>query len=145
MKLTQRGFTLLEILLVVALISAMVGITSPVLVRLQRSNDLQVAQQALVQAHRRSQQLARASKNDQTWGVEAQTGSITTFMGTSYALRDPSYDEVFSISPSITISGVGETVYSKTFVTPSVTGSTTLTGDGVSRITTINAEGTVEY
>lgn len=146
MNANQRGFTLLEVLLVTALISVMAGFSAPVLARLQRSNDLQVAQQSLVQAHRRSQQLSRSSVNDQPWGVKIQTGSVTTFMGTSYgAPRDTTYDEVFEISTTISISGVSETVYDKVSATPSVTGSTSLINDGVTKVTTVNAKGTIEY
>ncbi len=139
----------MEMLLVTVLIGLMAGFSAPVLARLQRSNDLQVAQQSLVQAHRRSQQLSRSSINDQTWGVKIQTGSVTVFMGSvagsSYALRDPAYDEVFVISSAISISGVDETVYNKISAAPSVTGSTTLLNDNVTKVTTVNAKGSVEY
>lgn len=145
MKYSQNGFTILEMLLVVSLIGLLVGVSAPVLSRLQRSNDLVVAQRSLIQAHRRSQQLSRSSVNDQTWGVKIQTGSITTFIGPSYALRDNTYDELFEISNTIIISGVNETIYSKTSAAPSVTGSTSLQNDGQTKVTTVNAKGTIDY
>lgn len=145
MKHDARGFTVLEMLLTVGLIGVLTGVSAPVVARLQGSNDLEAAQRALIGAHRRSQQLSRSSINDQTWGIKVQTGSVSTFMGTSYATRDTAYDEVFQISNAISISGLNEIIYSKTSAMPSAIGTTTLQNNGQTKAATVNAKGTIDY
>ena len=145
MKHSSRGFTILEMLLAISVIGVLTGFSAPIVARLQRSNDLETAQRSLIQAHRRSQQLARSSINDQTWGVKVQTGLVTTFVGISYATRDTTYDEDFQISNAISISGLNETVYNKTTANPSGVGTTTLQNNGQTKVITVNAKGTIDY
>jgi len=74
------------------------------------------------------------------------TGSIVVFRGTSYAGRDSSYDEVFSIPTNLAFTGVSEVVMDKLTGYPQTTGTTTLTTvSGDSHGLTINSKGMVTW
>ncbi|MEN9342033.1 MAG: hypothetical protein RIQ54_289 [Candidatus Parcubacteria bacterium] len=83
----QRGFSLVEILLSLALLALVAGIGAPLFVSFQNRNDLDVASVTLVHAMRRAQLLARAVSQDSDWGVSIGTSTITLFQGSSYAAR----------------------------------------------------------
>ena len=143
---TDKGFTLLEVLLSIALVGVLAGISMPVLVTLQTKNDLAVAAATIAQSFRRAQVLSLAVDGDTAWGVEVQSGSIVVFKGTSYAARDASYDEIFDLPTSITPSGVSEIVFAKMTGNPQTTGTVTLTttNSGTSTIT-VNGKGVISY
>ncbi len=142
----SKGFTLLEILMSIALITVVAGIGVPVYQSFQVKNDLDVAVNSWAQALIRAQALSRATDGDSTWGAGIQSGNLTLFKGTSFALRDTAYDEVFDIAGSITPSGLTEIVFAKFSGLPQSTGTTTLTSStNEVRAIAINSKGMVSY
>lgn len=142
----NKGFTLLEVLLSIALVAVLAGMSIPIYQSFQNKNDLDIAAAAAVQSLRRAQVLARAVDGDTSWGVRLQSGSVVLFKGTSWAGRDSNYDEVFEISSSLALSGLSEIVFSKFSGTPQVTGNITLTSvNNDARTITINSKGTIGY
>lgn len=121
------GFTLIETLLAIAILSMIVGISVPALGNLQPKNTLSVSQSVLLQSLHEAQLKSQAVENDSTWGVYVQAGSITLFQGVSYVGRNSDYDQVFDLSSSITPSGLSEVVFSKMYGYPNFTGTFTLT------------------
>ena len=145
-KKGDAGFTAIEVLLSIAIISVIAGVSLPVYHAFQTRNDLDVATVEIVQSMRRAEMLARAVDGDTSLGVQLQTGSITLFKGASYAGRDVTRDEVFDMPASITPSGLSEILFTKFTGLPQTTGTTTLTTNtDETRIITINAKGTVSY
>jgi len=143
---SNKGFTLLEMLLAVALLSIITGIGVPVYQSFQARNDLDVAEAAVVQTLHRAQTLAQASDGDTSWGMYATTSSIILFKGASYASRDSGFDEVFNTVGSITPSGVSEIVFTKFSGLPEATGTITLTSNiGEVRNIIVNSQGMVSY
>jgi type II secretory pathway pseudopilin PulG len=150
----QRGFTLLEALLSVGLVSIVVGISLPVYQGFQSRTDLEIATQSVAEAFRRAQTFARANYEDSQWGIEVIPGTgAVLFKGNSYATRDTVFDQPISVPSTIalTIGGAmspgNETVFARITGTPSNTGTVTLTftrGNDV-RTVTLNAAGTVSY
>lgn len=142
----MKGFTLLEVLLVIATITVLAGIGIPVYTSLQIKNDLDVATSTSLQAIRRAQMLSQAVDGDTTWGAKIQSASITLFKGSSYGGRDTNYDEVYSLSGSVTPTGITELVFSKLLGTPNTTGTLTLTNTNneVQNIT-IGSKGQLDY
>ena len=143
---TTRAFTLIEVLLSVAAIAAIAGMSAPIYQSFQVRNDLDIAATTMAQSFRRAAVLAEASDGDTSWGVRVQSGSITLFKGASYAARDTTLDEIFAVPTSITPSGTSEIVFAKFTGLPTATGTTTLTSStNEIRTITINAKGMVSY
>lgn len=143
---TEKGFTLLEVLLSLAAIALISGISIPVYQSFQARNDLDIAATTYAQTLRRAQALSQAVDGDTAWGVYITSGSITLFRGISYIARDSNFDEVFDMPASITPSGIVEIIFTKFTGLPQTTGSVTLTSDAnETRVITINARGTVNY
>ena len=142
----SRGFTLLEVLLSIAIIAGLAGMSIPVYQALQMRNDLDIATVTAAQTLRRAQTLAQAVDGDTSWGVYTQSGSITLFRGTSYASRDTDVDEVFTVPTTITPTGRQEFVYIKFSGVPQNTGTLTLTSEANEiRNITVNGKGTIIY
>jgi len=142
----RLSFTLLEVLLSVAVVVVLTAISIPISLALQIRNDVDVATFIAVQDLRRAQVLAQAIDGDNTWGMRTQVGSITLFKGASYGGRDPDFDEIFELSSSITPSGFQEVVFAKLTGYPQTTGILTLTtSTGDVRNISVNAKGTISY
>lgn len=142
----QSGFTLLEVLLSIAVITIIAGISVPIYQLLQVRNNLDIATVAIAQTLRRAQTLSQAVASDTSWGVAIASETITLFQGTSYATRDTAFDEVFETSINVVPSGVSEIVFTKFTGLPQTTGTITLTSNtNETRIITVNAKGMVSY
>jgi len=141
----QYGFTLLEVLLSVAIISVLAGLSLPVYRTLIMKNDLDIAAATIASSLRRAQVLSQAVDGDATWGVKAQSGSIVLFKGASYAGRDPNFDEIFDMPTSISVSGTNEIVFTKLTGFPQTTGTINLSTESDARSVPINEKGAVNY
>ncbi len=142
----NAGFTLLEVLLSVAAIAIIAGISVPIYQSFQVRNDLDIATVTIAQAFRRAQLLSQAVDGDTGWGVFVQSGSITLFKGISYAARDTAFDEIFEVPTNITPTGVSEIVFTKFTGNPQTTGTIILTSStNETRSIIINAKGMVNY
>lgn len=142
----SHGFTLVEMLLSVAIISILVGTSLPVYVSFQTRGDLEIATQSIADMLRRAQTYTRGVSGDSQWGVAVQSGSATLFKGASFATRDATYDETTVISPNTAVSGLSQVVFTKLTAAPSTTGTITLTANTNDvRTITINAKGMVSY
>jgi len=142
----DNGFTLLEVLLSIACIAIIAGISIPVYQSFQNRNDLDIAGTTIAQSLRRAQILSQSSDGDTTSGVKILSPNIIVFRGASYSGRDTTQDETFTFPTSITPTGINEIIFSKTFGIPSTTGTITLTSNiNETRTITINAKGMVTY
>lgn len=144
-KKLNKGFTLLELLLSIALISVLAGFSLPIYRTLIKKNDLDIAVNSIAASMRRAQILSQAVDGDISWGVKVQSGSIVVFKGASYTTRDTAYDESFDLQSSTSPSGTTEVVFAKLTGLPQSTGTTTLTSESDTRTVSINAKGMVGY
>lgn len=143
---TKKGFTLIEIMLVVALIVAIGGISVPVYQAFQVKNNLDVAAYTIAQTLRRAQVLSQSGADDSIWGVHIVSGNVTLFKGVDFAGRDASADEASEISPNIALTGITDITFSKLFGEPQSIGDIILTtANNDTKNITINAKGIVEY
>lgn len=143
----KKGFTLVEILLSIAVMTAIAAFSFPIYQSFQSRNELEIASNTVAQSLRRAQVLSQVMEGDSSWGVKIQSGSVVVFKGASYATRDAAYDESFDFSTQIAGTGVGEVVFSKLEGVPGTTGTITLSSavNNESRALVINAKGTASY
>lgn len=141
-----RGFTLIEILLSLALMGVIAGFSVPLYQSFQNQNQLQVTATTMTQTLRRAQVLSQANDGDSRWGVYVETGAITLFQGDDFSDRNSALDERFDIPESLSIDGDQEFVFKKLSGLPSAEGATTFTGPANRESTvSINSQGMVQY
>lgn len=146
LRFSCKGFTLSEVLLSVALLGIIGGMSIPMFRVFMVRDELDAATVTIVQNVRRAQSLSRAGNGDMTWGVHVGVGSILIYKGESYVLRDSSFDENTSIPTSLVPSGITEVTFSKVAGLPMATGTFILTSQANEKRTiTINEKGTVDY
>lgn len=141
----KSGFTLIELMLSVGIISILLMFATPVIQRYVLRNDMDVISNVITQDLYRAQSLARAGENDGNWGVYIQSGSIVIFQGNSYAARVSAKDEVYPFNSSITFTGTNEYVFGKFTGKPIAAGSTTVVNRGDSKTISVSAQGVIEY
>lgn len=142
----QSGFTLIEVLLSVTIISVLVGMSLPVYESYVRRNDLDVTAQGIVAMFRRAATYARAGNEDNAWSVRVESTKATLYQGIDFANRDTATDEIVPLPASITSSFIGDLQFTKLNATPSVIGSMILTSTtNDTRTISINAKGMVDY
>lgn len=144
--MNQHGFTLVELLLSVAIMTMLIGLSLPVYETFVRRNDLDLTAQNIAGAIRRAEVYARGVKNDSTWSIEFLSSGVTIFKGSTYSTRDTSYDEIVSLPGSVSISGDSEMIFSKLSGSPDAAGTITLTSStNDTRTIAVNAKGMVSY
>ena len=142
----RAGFTLIEMLLSVALIGALVGVSLPVYISFQSRNELSVATTTTVEMLRRAQTFARSGAADAMWGVAFTQKTATLFKGNTYASRETALDEVAALPETVSVAGVTEITFSRLAGVPSQTGAVALTSNsGDVRTLNINAKGVIDY
>jgi prepilin-type N-terminal cleavage/methylation domain-containing protein len=142
----QQGFTLLEMMLSVAIIAVITTISLPLYASFLARNDLDITSQQLAEAFRRAEVYARGVKNDSVWSVEVQSAKVVLFRGTNFASRDTSFDETIDLPGTVAASGLGEVQFAKLSGLPNTTGNITLTSNASeTKTVSINAQGMVNY
>jgi len=141
----EGGYTLIEEVLVVAIIAVLAVFGIPIYDGLQNSNGLDVSVNTLVQDLYQAQILSRNEQNSTSYGVYVTNTTITFYAGTSYATRNTATANVFNMPVTIIASGLSEVDFSKFYGLPSTTGTFTLTNNSTARAVTINSIGMVDY
>lgn len=146
-KINKTGFTLVEMILVLAMLAILFSMASPFYQKYQSKNDLDLAVISVAQNLRRAQTLAQAVDNNSSWGLYLQSGSLTVFRGTSYLTRDSGFDEKISMPDVVVPSGLNEVIFAKFTGWPLNVGIITLTNTSINEIKniTINSKGMVDY
>ncbi len=115
----RRGFTLLEILIIVAILVILVTMSVPIYTQYLLRSDLANAVQLASQGIERARLLAQSGQNADAWGFSA---SGVLFRGTSYNARNPYFDELYHMPDTIQASGIQVVVFDRITGQPSVTG-----------------------
>lgn len=146
-RIDNQGFTLMEVILVLAMLVLLLSLGLPFYQRYQNRNDLDLATISVAQNLRRAQSLARAVDANSAWGVAVQSGKIILFQGSSYASRNTNYDEVMNIPLSLIPSNITEIVFAKFTGLPLSSGTMTLTSETINEVKniTINSKGMADY
>jgi prepilin-type N-terminal cleavage/methylation domain-containing protein len=140
---SRRGFSLLEILLVIALMTVIVGIGTPALSRLFYRNNLNLDAENIKTDLYLAQTRAKAGENNSAWGVYLDGASSTIFSGTSYAFRDISFDETNFLSGTIASGSLNEIMFQEISGRPTASGTITLNLSGETENIKINGYGLI--
>jgi len=140
------GFTLIEILLVVAIFSIVVFTGLPLIRGVVYQNDLEVTSLVVVSTLRQAENSARNGLEDSVWGVRINYPDLILFKGNDYATRDTSKDLLYTLNSNITMSGLSEVTYSKMNAIPNTTGDIVIRNLNNNLVTiNINAKGRISY
>ena len=140
----MKGFTLVEILLVVGIIGILTVLFVPMGLDFYRTQQLDISSEALAQSIRRVQLKSMSAELDSKFGIYITNDNYILFKGDSYLERDAQYDETFDLPDIVTLAGSPrEIIFSKFEGRPSFVGSIVLNSGGASRTIIINKFGTV--
>lgn len=139
----MKGFTLLELLIVIAAAILITALTIPVGVRFFQTQILDETTNGILETLRRAQNQAMFQKNDSAFGVKFLSDSYVLFQGSFY---DPEQDEneTFTLSSGITTEGIDEVVFAKLTGIPNPSGTLTITSGNDSQALNINTQGKIE-
>lgn len=142
-----RGFTLQELLFVIAISSVIFAFSIPVGLNYYRHQLVDDSSRLLVETLRRAHSSSVAGKADSAYGVRffSASNTLVLFQGPSYAGRNAAEDEIITISSSITISGSStEAVFSKIYGTSTVNEIWNVSFGDITASVFINNQGLVE-
>src|SRR3990167_9386819 len=137
----NHGFTLMEVLLVVAIISILTMVSAPVVLTLQRTNELDVAANTLAQYLYQAQGYSREEAHDCSWGVTIHAQDLTLFCGNSYVTRNPNFDNSYEIPANVKVGQNQEIIYDKLTGHPQTTGSYELSVSRQTSTVSVNSKG----
>ncbi len=140
----QKGFTILEIVIVVAMFAIIAIITMPVILSYFNVQNVDDAAATMIVTLRQARTQAMYQKNDSAFGVKFTTSSYTLFQGSSYESRTLSEDLTTTLPVSITVSGLSDVVFTKRTGIPSTTGTITIQSGDSTRSIQINSQGLIE-
>ncbi len=127
----MRGFTLIELIIVLAIIAVLGALSIPFIQSFQATSSLQTNADDIRQTFRRAQQLAVSGAHSDAWGVYVDVvgNSITLFKGSSYASRDTIFDLTTTFSDAFSLSNnfSDEVIFSQFSGTPQQFGTATIT------------------
>jgi type II secretory pathway pseudopilin PulG len=112
-KNSSAGFSLLEVLLVVVLVTGVIAIQGPVLSGYFLSNSFGATGTTVSHLLRQAQAYAVAGIHDDGWGVHVTESDAVLFKGDAYATRDVAYDTVYEFPLLVEHAGDTECVFTK--------------------------------
>jgi len=144
-KKLSSGFSLVEVLVVISIISVILGIAVFSFRSFQVKSDIDISQANIVHQLRRAITLARASEGDSDWGVYIQSESATIFKGNSYTGRDSSFDEVQELKKKVVPQQNYEIIFTKFSSEPQYVGNIVLNSQDNTKTININIKGVISY
>ncbi len=142
----KKGITLIEILIVLAVIAILIAVVVPQFSRMRENQTIKNAVVDVISTISRARSSTLASIDSSEYGVHFESNQVIIFKGTSYSAVDPENETIDITSPAsisaITLSGGSTDLYfSRLTGAPSKTGTITISSTNFSKIVTISATG----
>lgn len=138
------GFTLIELLLVVAIILVLSALSSTFYSRFLLQNAVDNGVDQVVGSLRKAQIYSMESKWGDNWSVNFNNNTIVLYKGLSFAGRDHSFDETFSVNSNVAVLGLDNISFARGTGLPSSTATITVAGNGQNKVVNLNSQGMVE-
>ena len=136
-----RGFTMIEMLVVVVILSVLTSAVLPSLLNFRRSSLLNTETQEVITLINRARLLSVSSKNDERFGVHFEPSRLVLFQGSTYtegATTNEEHNFDLAISSETTINGGGaEILFAKVTGAASQLATTTLLFTGTTASSTV--------
>lgn len=144
----KSGFTLVELLVTIAIIVILSVAAMPIYTNLQVDSQLNESTSLIIQTLRTAKERSEARLNNDNHGVWFGLNSYNLYQGGSYSIRNIDYDRVQNVDNSVRILtdiANNEVNFSKGFGLPDSTGTITLVHDtGEARYIVISSNGRIE-
>lgn len=92
----KKGFTIVELILVITFIIMLFAISTPFFISLNNRNDVNLTYNYLESSIKRSHQLAKSQYMNEDWGVyiDNTNNNLIIYKGEEYTARETARDEV---------------------------------------------------
>ena len=138
---SRKGISYIELLIVVGLMAIIGASVSPFLSNFILRNNLETTVDNLVGTIRKAQSYSMDGKNNAVWGVCLSGGNIRLYTG---SCSSHTISEDFSVSSSVSITGLSDTTFSRLRGEPSNILGVTISTDIGSATISLNAAGGME-
>jgi len=103
----KKGFTIVELILVITLIIMLFAISTPFFISLNNRNDVNLTYTYLESSVKRSYQLAKLQYMNENWGVyiDNTNNNLVVYKGESYTAREIDQDEVILLPNGVSFGG----------------------------------------
>ena len=141
----NKGFSLLELLLVVGILAAIFSFSAPFLLDFYTNQLTGDTQSNIIDALQRARHNAVLQKNDSNFGVHIVAGSYIIFQtpDLTYTNRVSAQDEIFPVVNKINFTGPANIIFSKFTGLPSATGTIILNYGSIAKGVTIDNTGSI--
>lgn len=140
----QQGLTLVEILLSVALIGIIGGLSFPVYESVLRNNDLDLVTHQMQNMVYRAQTFARTSYTDSEWSLHLEEDVFTLYQGSDFENRDDSFDDVVALVGSVIVEGTPDVTFMVGTGQVSEVPTWTVRSGSDERVITVNTYGVIQ-
>ncbi len=102
----QNGFTLIEVLIAIAMATVLFALSMPIYANLEANTELDSLEAEIIQSIRLAQIKSQSALNNSSFGLyfATSTNKFIIYQGASYSLRNADYDIVKSYSDKLTVS-----------------------------------------
>jgi len=145
-KFYRQGITLLEVMIVLAIIGILVAVTLPQFSKMRENQVLKNTVNDVVSVLNRTRSQTLASIDSSEYGVHFESDQVIIFKGTVYSVGALGNEVVDIVSPAtisnISLTGGAVDIYfNRLSGAPSKTGTITVTSPSFSKVITISATG----
>lgn len=99
----DKGITLVELLLSIAIVSILAATTAPLGARFVQENSTRNARDIIVSYYHTARIYSLSARGGNSWGVKSQAQEIVLFSGDDYASRNSAWDQVYQLPSNLNI------------------------------------------